>query len=345
MHVRLIQVDGKLPNLALMKLAHWHRQQGDVVDFTRSVEHQLFDAPADRVYASAIFTKSLPLILRLRASYPDAVIGGTGTEDFRTVEQLIGHPRYEQYDYSLYPEYPWSIGFTQRGCRLRCGFCVVPKKEGSPLSLNTIADIWRPGTPRAVDLLDNDFFGQPKPEWQARIAELKDGDFKVSFNQGVNIRLVNDEVAGALASVRYYDDQFASRRLYTAWDNLDHERVFFRGMEKLDKAGIPPRHLMVYMLTGWADGETLDEVGYRFQRLVDAGCKPYPMVYQPTEEEQAHLSAEDIEVGRQYRLKLRDFQRWVIRRYSEFVPFEDYDPSYNANNAVPDNQMPLAIEC
>ena len=31
MIVRLTQLDGTLPNLALMKLAHWHRSRGDVV--------------------------------------------------------------------------------------------------------------------------------------------------------------------------------------------------------------------------------------------------------------------------------------------------------------------------
>ena len=51
-----------------------------------------------------------------------------------------------------------SIGFTQRGCRLKCGFCVVPKKEGKPRAVNTIADIWR-GEPwrKHLHLLDNYF--------------------------------------------------------------------------------------------------------------------------------------------------------------------------------------------
>src|SRR6266436_1647510 len=33
-------------------------------------------------------------------------------------------------DYSLYPKFTGSLGFTQRGCRLSCKFCVVPIKEG-----------------------------------------------------------------------------------------------------------------------------------------------------------------------------------------------------------------------
>jgi hypothetical protein len=35
-NVRLTQIDGALPNLALMKLAHWHLAQGDAVTVTRA---------------------------------------------------------------------------------------------------------------------------------------------------------------------------------------------------------------------------------------------------------------------------------------------------------------------
>lgn len=41
-NVRLTQIDGALPNLALMKLAHWHRARGDTVTLTRDIERDLF---------------------------------------------------------------------------------------------------------------------------------------------------------------------------------------------------------------------------------------------------------------------------------------------------------------
>ena len=53
--------------------------------------------------------------------------------------------------------------------------------------------------------------------------ELREGRFKVNFNQGINIRLITPEAAQALAQVRYYDAKFVNRRLYTAWDNLGQE--------------------------------------------------------------------------------------------------------------------------
>ena len=33
--IRLTHIDGKLPNLALMKLAHYHRQNGDEIYFSK----------------------------------------------------------------------------------------------------------------------------------------------------------------------------------------------------------------------------------------------------------------------------------------------------------------------
>ena len=181
----------------------------------------------------------------------------------------------------------------------------MPKKEGKPRSVNSIQDIWRVGTPRCVLLLDNDFFGQDA--WRDRIGELREGRFKVSFNQGINIRMITDETAEAIASVEYRDDNFRRRRLYVAWDNLRDEQVFFAGLERLNAAGIPSRHVMVYMLVGYKPSETMEEVLYRFNRLRDAGCKPYPMVYE-----------------RWRQPELRRFARWVIGRFHEFIPWEEF---------------------
>jgi hypothetical protein len=307
MKVRLTHLDGKLPNLALMKLAHWHRAEGDTVTLSRKVAPEMFESQYDRVYGSAIFGFSRRLLEAFQGEWSDALVGGTGTDSLQTVEQLLGVEQYEHYDYSDYPTFQGSIGFTQRGCRLRCGFCVVPKKEGRPRSVNRIADIWRGEPyPRHIHLLDNDFFGQPEDQWKARVAEILEGGFKVCFNQGINIRLITEESAHWIAKLPYYDDGFKTRRLYTAWDNLKDEGIFFRGVDTLEKAGVPPTHLLVYMLVGYRDGETMDEVMYRFQRMVARGIRPYPMVYNNQDRE------------------LKRFQRWAIRKYYTFVPFAEY---------------------
>lgn len=310
--IRLTQIDGKLPNLALMRLAAFHRARGDEIRFTRTPYRHLDEPDYDRVYGSAIFEFSRDRIERLAAEFPGAIIGGTGTRNATTIEQIEGFED-SGLDYSMYPGFDTSLGFTQRGCRLSCKFCVVPWKEGKPQHSATVREIWRGEPyPKHIHLLDNDFFGGP--HWRERIAEIREDGYKVCFNQGINVRKVDDEVAEALASIEYRDDQFKRRRLYTAWDNLKDEETFFRGVDTLERHGIPPRHLMAFMLVGFAKGETMERILHRFNRMNERGILPYPMVFD--------IRATDPE---RYR-ELKRFQRWVnTGMYRAGIPFDEYD--------------------
>ena len=51
--IGLIDVDGKLPNLALMKISNYYKSMGEQVEFVRpdSRKHEY-----DKIYASSIFT-------------------------------------------------------------------------------------------------------------------------------------------------------------------------------------------------------------------------------------------------------------------------------------------------
>lgn len=185
--------------------------------------------------------------------------------------------------------------------------CVVPTKEGRNRSTNTIEEIWRGAPhPRHLHLLDNDFFGHPEPAWRARIDELRAGDFRVCLSQGINVRLITPEAAAALAQIEYRDTKFQERRLYTAWDNLNDERVFFRGIDRLSAAGIPEKHLMVYMLVGFDPQETWPRIWHRFNAMVERGIRPYPMVFDRS------------------RADLRRFQRWVVTGLYRAVPWSEY---------------------
>ena len=324
MQIRLTHIDGKLPNLALMKLSHWYKSQGGTVHFTRSVKRGIFEPDYDHVYGSTIFAFSRQRHDLFVTQFPQAIIGGTGSRSAQTVEVIIGG-EYEKYDYSIYPDYRWSLGFTQRGCRLNCKFCVVPTKEGKPRSVNSIDAIWRGDNhPKNIVLLDNDFFGQDKQQYLERIQEIIEGGFKVSFNQGINIRLIDDDVAYWLAKLPYYDHKFKRRVLYTAWDNLKDEQIFFQGVDRLEKAGVPSRHLMTYMLVGYRPDETMEEILYRFWKMVERDIKPYPMVFNNADP------------------TLKRFQRWAVRRYYEICSWEDYDQSKRNRNKRNKKSLPVA---
>ena len=322
MKVRITHLDGKLPNIALMKLSAWHKSQGDEVHFWKTWQRDMFEPEYDRVYGSCIFGWTKPKLERFKAEFPDAIVGGTGSGSNITVEDVIGQG-FEHYDYDIYPWFKSSIGFSQRGCRLKCKFCVVPNKEGKNRDQNRIRQIWRGEPhPKQIHLLDNDFFGAPS--WEERAKEILDGDYKVCFSQGINIRLIHKEGAQYLSEMKFRDDQFKKRQIYTAWDNKKDERRFFDGLNILMDAGIKPSQVMVYMLIGYWPGETMDDIFYRFERLVAAGVMPYPMVYDNNN------------------ITLKRFQRWVLRRYYQFVPFEKYNPSARPQKKAP-NQMTLAL--
>jgi hypothetical protein len=322
MTVRLTQLDGTLPNLALMKLAQFHRASRDHVYFSRSPYRGLMEPEYDRVYGSAIFSFSSGRVETLKKEFPDAVLGGSwNTADTVTVEDLIGDVG-DVYDYSMYPQFTPSIGFTQRGCRLKCGFCVVPKKEGKARSVNAINAIWRGGDhPKHLHLLDNDFFGQARDDWETRVSEIVDGDFKVCFNQGINVRMIGVPEANALTTMKCFNDSFDLKCIYCAWDNVGDEKAFFRGVDFLEDAGFNINYLRVYMLIGYDRRETWERLLYRFEKMTARGIRPYPMIY-GDRNRGLPLGSLKQRIGHR---TLAHFQRWVIRRAYAICSFEDYD--------------------
>ena len=121
------------------------------------------------------------------------------------------------------------------------------------------------------------------------------------FTQGINVRLLTEEAAQALASVHCMDDQFRRRRLYTAWDNRRDEARLFAGLERLVRYGVKPDAMMVYLLIGYWPGETEADWLYRQARLRAFGARPYPMPYVRT----------PATVG---------FQRWCVGAYDTRIP-------------------------
>lgn len=313
MNVLLLQLDGSLPNLALMRIAAHHRGLGDVVVFrhartSEQARRFLWDAP-DVVYASMLFSKSRKLGQEVINSFQGAIVGGSGWDLNARLEQ---HGiTTQEHDYSLYPRFRQSIGYTSRGCRRRCSFCIVPQAEGAIHDVATILDVWR-GHPHARELilLDNDFFGQLG--WRARIRELRDGVFKVCFTQGVDLRSLTDEQARALAGTDYRNMAMRTKRIYGAWDSVGEEPSVLAGIHRLIDAGITPDHIMVYMLIGYQKNETHEHNEYRRQRLREYGVRPYPMPYRRT-------------------AYTRGFQRWVTGAYDKRVPWKawrsaNYEP-------------------
>ena len=322
MNIRLTQIDGSLPNIAVMKIAHYFRTKGDTIYFEKSITKSMFEPEYDHVFVSAIFTESRKKVQAIKVNFPQAIVGGTGSGNSTTVEEYLGVSEYENYDYSIYPDYTSSIGFSQRGCRLRCPFCHVPKKEGKNKAINTIEQIYRGKPyPRKIILLDNDFFGQP--EWKNKCEEIIAGNFKVAFIQGINIRLFDETQADYLSEIKSYDKKFTHKQIYTAWDNVKDEKRFTKGIKFLIERGkYKPYQIFVYFLCNYWEGGLTNDIWYRYEKMVEMGLRTYCMIFDKTTLPPNH----DLKV----------FQNWINSQNHNYKPtqngFSEYKKYYKNKN-------------
>ena len=129
--IGLVDVDKtNFPNLALMKIAAYHKKQGDEVEFA----NPLF-GNYDRVYMSKIFTFTPDVF-----DYYDCEVvkGGTGYDITSKLPPEIDRI---QPDYSLYGIKDTALGFLTRGCVNKCKWCIVPIKEGGATPYMSIEEI------------------------------------------------------------------------------------------------------------------------------------------------------------------------------------------------------------
>lgn len=285
MEVKLIQLDGTIPNMALMKLSHYLRnEKGAKIHFTRSVDRDLFEPEYDLVLASQIFSPSVKRAEILKENFPNAVIGGTGVSGAadHTVENFLGiAPDYKHLDYSLYPEFDLSIGMTQIGCtntQTTCPFCDVPIKEGRNRPFASIAEIYRGEPfPKKLILIDNDF--QSSRSWQSVCEEIIEGDFEVAFIQGINIRKLTRHHVPYFKQIKFRDRNFLKKRFYCAWDKEDDRRQIERGLGFLNEAGISRTAITPYFICNfWSKGLS-EDVWNRFLLMAEWGLRPYVMIW------------------------------------------------------------------
>lgn len=299
MNILLVDADSKkgFPNLALMKLSAWHKQQGDHVELIKGIPTTAPLEQYDKTYISCVFFQNKDKVLDYASQLDNVIIGGSGYDLCTTLNEYIEHI---MPDYSLY-NIDFSMGFTSRGCIRNCGFCIVPQKEGlihdhAPLTEFLAHD--------KVILLDNNF--QASPKWRTNIQYLIDHKIKVNFNQGLDARLITPEFAQYLTQTRYYDWKFKYHGFQIAFDDIRYEQEFRRGVRTLLDTGINPKHIMVYILSGY-NSTSKDDL-YRVNTVLSYGMKPYIMPYNNTKDKQ-----------------VRHLARYINRKYYEFIDIQDYN--------------------
>lgn len=260
--VLLIDVDSKIPNLALMQVSSYYRERGYEVGF--NVENP------DEVWISCIYTKNRPRALGIAKMYPDAAIhiGGSGVNyDWLPAPMQKTFP-----DYSLYPGIKYSMGFTTRGCIRRCAFCIVPKKEGTLRRWQHPKEFFNPKFDRIM-LLDNNWLADK--EWFFETSKwICEHKLKL-IEHGMDIRLLTPNIAKRLREIE------CERGLHFAWDNMGDEKALRNGLTLLKNTGFNIRsEIQIYVLVGYNTSPAEDI--YRCRTLKELGTNAYVMPYKDT---------------------------------------------------------------
>jgi len=224
MKILIINIDSSIPNFALAKIEKYHRESGDQVEYD-----PMFRDWAEKIYVSCIFTFNRHKLSEWELD-PKATIGGSG--------------------YSLNVKLPAEIekvkpkinlGFTSRGCIRNCSFCIVPQKEGTVKAVGDIYDLWDAES-REITLLDNNILALPEHFFMI-CEQLRKENLKVDFNQGLDVRLLTNEIAKELKSIKHKEYRFS-------FDNINLRNHVENGIELLKRNGINRAHWYVYAEPG-----------------------------------------------------------------------------------------------
>jgi hypothetical protein len=288
------------PPLGLLKLSTLYKQEGHEVRFVRGLSLVTRFVP-DEIKVTSLFTWAWrpvwEAVAFYRALFPRAKLSLGGiyatlmpdhARESGANEIFVGLDRRAEDlmpDYSLVPEWHQqraaSIMFSHRGCIRKCDFCAVPKLEGKPFQVrpnSRIAHLVHPSHKRVI-LWDNNVLGES--HWRELFAELRELKAEVDFNQGLDARLVTEEVAAELTSLNMPTIRFA-------YDFPGMQKGMQRAVTNLRAAGLSNHrfnHICCYVLYNYRD--TPEDLFERVRDLLAWGIAAYPMRYQPLSGEQA----------------------------------------------------------
>ena len=320
MRIGLIDVDGHhYPNLVLMKLSAWHKQHGDTVEWWTA------DAETyDRVYMAKVFSDEYTPDLPTPSNAREVIKGGgTGYAIWKENGKEVYHKEKDPPlpdeietiypDYSIYPEFTgWgqplpkqtAYGFLTRGCPRACEFCHVVPKEGR--CSHKVADLnqfWR-GQGHICLSDPNILACKDAPDL---LRQLVDSGAEIEFNQGLDARLITDELADYLARMRLKVPHFAMDTV-KSMDSVARGLRRYVAAYKRVHGKWSWRKAKVFCLVNF--DTTFPEDMARIKLIQDCECWPYVMIYDKP-------NAAPI---------LRRLQRWTNAppAYASAKDFDDY---------------------
>lgn len=291
MKIGLIDVDGhNFPNFALMRISAYHKAHGDCVEWYEP----MFTGHCDIVYMSKVFTFTPDYTYPIDA---DQIIkGGTGYDITKRLPAEIEASTLM--DYSLYPQYPFSVQFYSRGCIRHCPFCLVHDKEGG---IQSVTPVELNPNGKWTEVLDNNFFANP--QWREAVEDIRRAGRPVKMH-GVDIRIMDDEQAAALRSMVHY------RHPHIAWDVPTQD---LRPRLEALARHIPSSQITCYVLIGF--NSTPQQDLQRVRALKDLRFSPFAQPYR------------DYDNKKQRTWYEVDFARWTNNRWIlNSCDFRDFEP-------------------
>lgn len=294
------------PNLALMKLSGYHKAFGhnvELISYQDIGPNALFRKNYDIIYISKVFSNT-PIpdgIIDL----PNVKYGGSGFmykkgqkyPDFFLTPQLPDEIEHHFPDYHLYDEWikneirfrgksksyyknytDFSIGFTTRGCFRKCSFCY--NRDVKMVTPHSPISEFFDSTRNKICLLDDNIFGYRK--CIDVFTELQKTGKPFYYNQGLDIRLLNERKLEVLAKSKYAAD-------YTfAFDNYNEKEIITEKI-KLFKQFMPKTVPKFYIFCAYDENNVYDEAFWvkdiveifeRLKILLEYGCIPYIMKFE-----------------------------------------------------------------
>lgn len=221
----------KFPNYVLMKISAWYKARGDTVEWWNPLYRY------DRIYSSKIFdfTPVDPYLLNIEG----VIRGGTGYRDIPINQELSKEIDNMFPDYSIYPECDYAIGYLTRGCPNHCRWCVVPKTEGNIRPYRSWENLVRTDTNKLV-LMDNNILACEYGIEQ--LESLIGSGYCIDLNQGMDARLVNEQIAKILSQLKWI------RCIRFSCDSKAQIEPVRKAVELLGKFGVRPYKIFIYLL-------------------------------------------------------------------------------------------------
>lgn len=316
MRIGFVDCDNKntkkpFPNLCIMKLSAWHKQQGDTTEWY----DPLLGGHYDKVYVSKVFSFSPDYEFCIDAD--EVVYGGSGFAismvDGREVYDKSKDPSLPEEiehmfpDYSIYGITDTAYGFISRGCPRGCSFCHVKNMQGTKAHrVARLSEFWN--GQKNIVLLDPNI--SACAEWREIFQELIDSKACIDFSQGLDIRLMTPEKIEMLKSIR-------CKQVHFAWDRYEDKDIIVPKLKDFKNiTGWGRQKIVVYCLVGDRERRVTEEDLERIYTMREIGCDPYVMVYDKQSLGKGH--------------ELKKLQRWVNNRvlWGSIKTFDEYIKVY-----------------